>query len=280
MAETKTVDRYAVVGNPVAHSLSPRIHAAFARQTGETILYEAIELPVDGFASGIDRLRAQGFRGANVTVPFKQEACDLSTELSERASTAGAVNTLIFHERDGIEGDNTDGVGLVRDLKDNLGIELESRNILLLGAGGAARGVLQPLLAESPASLVIANRTVDRAHTLARDFAQLGRLRASAYDDLPAEPYHVVINATAAGLANELPPLAPGLLAETDACYDMMYRLDAETAFVTWSRSQGIERSYDGLGMLIEQAAEAFHRWRGIHPDTATLAAELRANRA
>ena len=280
MTADKAVDRYAVVGNPVAHSLSPRIHAAFAKQTGEAIRYEAIELPVDGFVGGINQLRAQGFRGANVTVPFKQQARDLCANLSERAGTAGVVNTLIFPDSDSIEGDNTDGVGLVRDLKNNLGIELENRNILLLGAGGAARGVLQPLLAESPASLVIANRTVDRAHSLARDFAHFGNLRASAYADLPTEPYHVVINATAAGLANELPPLAPELLAETDACYDMMYRLDADTAFQAWSKSQGIEHSHDGLGMLIEQAAEAFHRWRGVHPDTATLATELRANQA
>lgn len=271
-------DRYAVVGNPIAHSLSPLIHAAFAEQTRQQLEYKAIALDIDGFEPGIRQLQQQGYRGVNVTVPFKREAWELCDRLTSRAETAGAVNTLTFAENGTLEGDNTDGAGLVRDLTANLGISLGDKHILLLGAGGAARGVLEPMLAQSPARLTIANRSMERAEALALEFAQLGEIRAVAYADLPDEAYHVVINATAAGLDNSLPPLAPELLNRTGVCYDMMYGLKAETAFVNWSAKQGVPQVHDGLGMLVEQAAEAFYGWRGLRPDTAGFPQRLRAD--
>ncbi len=278
MPDSGELDRYAVVGNPVAHSLSPRIHAEFARQTGQALSYEAIELATDAFAAGIADLQRRGYRGLNVTVPFKRQAWELCDSLSSRAEIAGAVNTLMLDEDGSIKGDNTDGVGLVRDLVHNLNIDLAGKNILLLGAGGAARGVLEPLLAESPASLTIANRTLERAHALARDFQSIGDVQVVAYPDLKPNGYQLVINATAAGLGNQLPPLSAEVLDPHGTCYDMMYNLEAATAFVAWSRQQGVQRSYDGLGMLIEQAAEAFQLWRGVRPDTGGIAAWLRGN--
>lgn len=276
MPQTGPVDRYAVVGNPVAHSLSPRIHAEFARQTGQALNYKAIELPTDAFAAGIAGLQQQGFKGVNVTVPFKREAWELCDRLTPRAEIAGAVNTLSLQADGVIHGDNTDGVGLVRDLVDNLQIKIAQRNILLLGAGGAARGVLEPLLALSPARLTIANRNIDRAKALARDFASSAKISVLAYTQLKSADYHLVINATAAGLNNQLPPLTAELLQRTEVCYDMMYNLKAATAFVEWSIRQGVQRSHDGLGMLIEQAAEAFFLWRGVRPETSQIESMLR----
>ena len=270
------LDRYAVVGNPVAHSLSPRIHAEFAGQTGQAMSYEAIEIATDGFAAGIAALQQQGYRGVNVTVPFKREAWELCDELSARARIAGAVNTLVLQADGAIHGDNTDGVGLVRDLTHNLKINIPGQNLLLLGAGGAVRGVLEPLLALSPAQLTIANRSVDKARALARDFESFGKIEVLAYDQLKPEGYHLIINATAAGLSNQLPPISAAALDRGGVCYDMMYNLNAPTAFVEWSIEQGVQQSYDGLGMLIEQAAEAFRIWRGMRPDTSQLAAKLR----
>jgi shikimate dehydrogenase len=276
MPQTGPVDRYAVVGNPVAHSLSPRIHAEFARQTGQALSYQAIEIPTDAFAAGIAGLQQQGFRGVNVTVPFKREAWELCDHLTPRAEIAGAVNTLSLQADGAIHGDNTDGVGLVRDLVHNLEIKIARRNILLLGAGGAARGVLEPLLALSPARLTIANRSIDRAEALARDFTRYGKIEVVAYAQLKSADYHLIINATAAGLSNQLPPLAATLLERAEVCYDMMYNLKAATAFVEWSMRQGVQRSHDGLGMLIEQAAEAFCLWRGVRPETSQIASMLR----
>jgi len=271
------VDRYAVVGNPVAHSLSPKIHAEFARQTGQQLSYQAIELPRDGFASGIADLQRQGFRGLNVTVPFKREAWELCDSLSDRAETAGAVNTLMLQADGSIHGDNTDGVGLVRDLVHNLEIEIEGQDVLLLGAGGAARGVLEPLLARSPARLTIANRSLDRAIALAGDFTSFGKIEVVAYTQLSNEKFQLIINATAAGLSQQLPPIPASLLNPAGVCYDMMYNLDKATNFVEWSASRGVEKSFDGLGMLVEQAAEAFFLWRGLRPDTRKLMSMLRA---
>ncbi len=276
MPQTGPVDRYAVVGNPVAHSLSPRIHAEFARQTGQALSYQAIEIPTDAFAAGIAGLQQQGFNGVNVTVPFKREAWELCDRLTPRAEIAGAVNTLSLQADGAIHGDNTDGVGLVRDLVHNLEIEIARRNILLLGAGGAARGVLEPLLALSPARLTIANRSIDRAEALARDFTSYGKIEVVAYSQLKSADYHLIINATAAGLSNQLPPLAATLLERAEVCYDMMYNLNAATAFVEWSMRQGVQNSHDGLGMLIEQAAEAFCLWRGVRPETSQIASMLR----
>jgi shikimate dehydrogenase len=262
-------DRYAVFGHPIAHSKSPQIHAAFARQTGEDMRYDAILAPLDGFAGSVAEFAAAGGRGANVTVPFKEEAFRLADRLTPRAERAGAVNTLVF-DGAGILGDNTDGAGLVADLTRNLQRPLAAKHILLVGAGGAARGVVEPLLAQAPATLVIANRTVSRAQQLAELFG--GRVRACGFDALDA-PFDVVINATAASLAGELPPLPPRVFGAGALAYDMMYGRD--TPFLAFARKHGASTA-DGLGMLVEQAAEAFYLWRGVRPDTAPVIAALR----
>ena len=265
-------DRYAVFGHPIAHSKSPQIHAAFARQTGQDMAYEAILAPLDGFAHSVAAFVAAGGRGANVTVPFKEEAFKLAKHLSPRAKHAHAVNTLKF-EAEGIIGDNTDGAGLIADLTRNLQRELAGKRILLLGAGGAARGVIEPLLDQQPAALVIANRTVSRAQELADLF---GHGIVACGFDAPAVPFDVVINATAASLAGELPPLSPRVFTADTLAYDMMY--GGDTPFLGFARSLGAA-SADGLGMLVEQAAEAFYVWRGVRPDTAPVIAALRQDR-
>ncbi|MBW7902048.1 MAG: shikimate dehydrogenase [Rhodocyclaceae bacterium] len=268
-------DRYCVFGNPIGHSKSPAIHAMFARQTGEDLVYEARLAPLDGFAASVRDFVAEGGRGANVTVPFKEEAFRLCNALSERARLAGAVNTLSF--ADGrIAGDNTDGAGLVRDLAENLATPLAGRRILLLGAGGAARGALGPLLERRPAALVVANRTAARADELARHFAALGPVRGGGFAELAGEAFDLVVNATSASLAGEAPPLPDGVFAPGALAYDMMYG-KGDTAFLALARRLGAARLADGLGMLVEQAAEAFHVWRGVRPETAPVLAALRA---
>jgi len=271
------MDRYAVIGNPISHSRSPAIHAAFAQQTGQTLSYEALLAPLDGFVDAVAQFRAEGGRGMNVTVPFKLEAFRLAGRHSPRALAAGAVNTLAF-DADGIFGDNTDGAGLVRDLDRNLGFSAAGRRILLLGAGGAARGVMLPLLGERPASLTLANRTIDKAHALVADFhdkAPSVALDACSFAELAGRQFDLVINATAASLANEAPPLPTGLYAAGALAYDMMY-VRGDTPFVAAARRDGAARCADGLGMLVEQAAESFLLWRGVRPDTAPVLAALR----
>jgi shikimate dehydrogenase len=271
-------DRYAVFGNPIAHSKSPRIHAAFAVQTGQVLTYEALLTPLDGFTNAMAEFKAQGGCGANVTVPFKEQAHALSDRLSTRAAAAGAVNTLKF-EADGVYGDNTDGVGLVNDLTGNLGCDLAGKRILLMGAGGAARGVVLPLLEQGPAELFIVNRTAAKAEELVQHFSDPGfrsaqsRLRGGGYADISGG-FDLVINATAASLAGDLPPLPAGVFAAGALAYDMMYGRD--TPFLALARGAGA-RCADGLGMLVEQAAEAFHLWRGVRPATAPVIAALRA---
>jgi len=262
-------DRYAVFGHPIAHSKSPQIHTAFARQTGQDMTYEAILAPLDGFADSVAAFIAAGGRGANVTVPFKEEAFRLASRLSPRAQRAGAVNTLNF-DADGILGDNTDGAGLVADLTRNLHCTIVGKRVLLLGAGGAARGVIEPLLDQQPAALVIANRTVSRAEELAELFGR--GVRACGFDAADT-PFDLVINATAASLAGDLPPLSPRVFTPDTMAYDMMYGRD--TPFLDFARTHGA-RTADGLGMLVEQAAEAFHLWRGVRPDAAPVIAALR----
>jgi shikimate dehydrogenase len=262
-------DRYAVFGHPIAHSKSPQIHAAFARQTGQDMAYEAILAPLDGFADCVAQFIAAGGRGANVTVPFKEEAFKLASRLSARAQRAGAVNTFTF-DADGILGDNTDGAGLVADLTRNLHFSIAGKRILLLGAGGAARGVVGPLLDQQPAMLVIANRTVSRAQELAELFDR--NVRACGFEAADT-PFDLVINATAASLAGDLPPLSPRVFTPDTLAYDMMYGRD--TPFLDFARSHGA-RTADGLGMLVEQAAEAFSLWRGLRPDTPPVIAMLR----
>ena len=271
------MDRYAVIGNPIAHSKSPQIHAAFARQTGQALSYEALLAPVDGFAQTVAGFRAHGGQGLNVTVPFKLEAFALAEHHTARAQAAGAVNTLAFGA-DGVLGDNTDGAGLVRDLTANLNFALAGCRILLLGAGGATRGVLLPLLDSRPARLTIANRTVAKADALAALFAARAgdtALDACGFDALAGRRFDLVINATAASLADELPPLPPGLYAEGALAYDMMYAR-APTRFMRAALADGAARVADGLGMLVEQAAESFTLWRGVRPDSAPVLAELR----
>ncbi|MEW6118689.1 MAG: shikimate dehydrogenase [Pseudomonadota bacterium] len=262
-------DRYAVFGHPIAHSKSPRIHAAFASQTGQDLTYEAILAPLDGFATSVARFVAAGGRGANVTVPFKEEAFTLSDSLTPRAQRAGAVNTLIF-EGDRTAGDNTDGTGLVADLTRNLGRTLTGCRILLLGAGGAARGAVGPLLDQNPATLVIANRTPGKATALARLFDR--GATGCGFDGIDSA-FDLVINATAASLAGELPPLPQTVFAPGALAYDMMYGRD--TPFLGFARARGAATA-DGLGMLVEQAAEAFFVWRGVRPDTAPVISALR----
>lgn len=267
-------DLYCVFGNPIAHSRSPAIHAAFARATAQDLVYEARLAAVDGFAEAVSRFVAEGGKGANVTVPFKEEAFRLSTRLSERAAQAGAVNTLGFAAGE-VLGDNTDGAGLVRDIAHNLEFPLVGRRILLLGAGGAARGVIAPLLAEQPAVLCIANRTADKARTLAGAFADLAPVVAGSFDELAGQSFDLVINATSASLSGASLPLPAGLFAPGSLAYDMMYG-KGETPFLALAREQGAASRADGLGMLVEQAAEAFFVWRGMRPETATVLRELR----
>ncbi|HTP97067.1 MAG TPA: shikimate dehydrogenase [Burkholderiales bacterium] len=268
-------DRYAIIGNPVAHSKSPEIHARFARQTGQDIEYTRLFAPLDGFRATVLRFRDAGAKGCNVTLPFKLEAFALCVP-SARASEAGAVNTLSF-EGDGIAGDNTDGVGLVRDLEHNMDYALAGRRILLMGAGGAAQGVLRPLLERGPAALVVANRTVGRAEQLCANAIACrpgaAAPTACAYERLRG-PFDLVVNATSASLDDALPPLPPGLFAAGALAYDMVYGREL-TPFLRLAREQGCRVS-DGAGMLVEQAAESFLIWRGVRPETAAVIEMLR----
>ena len=266
-------DRYAVFGNPIAHSRSPAIHARFAELTGQTLTYERILAPVDGFTAALHDFILSGGRGANVTLPFKLDACAAATRLTARADAAGAVNTLSFREGE-IVGDNTDGIGLVTDLLVNAGVALQSRRILLLGAGGAAQGAVLPLLQALPAELVIANRSAAKAAALALRFADHGPVRACTFEALGADSFDVVINATSASIAGAVPAVDPGLFDGGTFAYDMMYAT-APTAFMRLAAHRGATVR-DGLGMLVEQAAEAFQVWRGVRPPTAALLAELR----
>lgn len=260
-------DQYAVMGNPIAQSKSPQIHAEFARQTGQDLCYEKILVPLDGFAQAVRDFFQQGGKGLNVTLPFKLEACQLAHVLSNRAKLAGAANTLLLGKDHRLYADNTDGVGLVRDLQQNQQIAICGKKLLVLGAGGAVRGVLAPLLAEQPAQLVLANRTLIRAQELANLFLKQGRIKALAYEKLNGQSFDLVINGTSASLSGDLPPLPDGLLSAEAACYDMMYGA-RDTVFMHWARQQGTVRVMDGLGMLVEQAAEAFYLWRQVRPKT------------
>lgn len=269
------MDRYLVFGHPIRHSKSPFIHTLFARQTMQQMEYSLCEPPLDGFADALHLFFSRGGKGCNVTVPFKEQAFALAGSLTPRARRAGAVNTLKMTDDGVLIGDNTDGAGLVADLKQQ-SVELEGARILLLGAGGAARGALAPLLAERPRQLVIANRTQAKAEQLASEFADLGAVQASAYAALEG-PFDLIINSTSASLAGELPPLAADLIHSRLTVYDMMYGA-GDTAFNGWARQLGAERVIDGLGMLVEQAAEAFTLWRGIRPGTRQVLRELRRN--
>ncbi len=270
------MERYCVFGNPIAHSKSPHIHAEFARLTGQALVYEARLAPVGGFAQALQSFLAEGGRGCNVTVPFKEEAWQLAEVLSPRAEKAGAVNTLLPGKNGRLYGDNTDGIGLVRDLSQNAGYALGGKRVLVLGAGGAVRGVLGPLLAEKPAALVIANRTEAKAQALAELFHDEGKVEAVSPARLAGRQFDLVINGTSASLQGAGLDLPSGLLAKDALAFDMMYGA-APSAFLQWASAEGATIR-DGLGMLVEQAAEAFFLWRQVLPPTAAVLASLRAS--
>jgi len=270
------IDQYVVIGNPIAHSKSPSIHAAFAGQTAQQMTYQRLLAPIEGFAATVEAFCAAGGKGANVTVPFKLEAYALATELTARAAAAGAVNTLKF-EGNRILGDNTDGIGLVADIIHNAGIILCGKRILLLGAGGAARGALLPLLEQRPKSLTIANRTLSKAQDLqkmAHQFSSDTQVDTAIFEDVEGQ-FDVIINATSASLNNDVPPLPATIFKPSSLAYDMMYGAQP-TAFMHFAKSHG-GNCRDGLGMLVEQAAEAFYLWRGVRPHTAEVLSQLRA---
>lgn len=269
------MDRYAVMGNPVSHSKSPLIHSAFAKQCNQSLSYEAIHVEAEGFASAVSSFFKQGGSGLNITLPFKQEAWAQADDRSADAELAGAVNTLWQDSQGRLQGHNTDGIGLLRDIKINHTGSLKNKKVLLLGAGGAARGIIAPLLREEPAELCIANRTYTKAAWLATLFASYGNVSACELEALKGKQVDWVINASSASLQGELPPLPNDLLKAGAACYDLMYG-DGETVFCQWSRQAGAEKIMDGLGMLVEQAAESFFLWRGIRPQTASVIKSLR----
>ena len=269
-------DRYAVIGNPIEHSRSPEIHRRFAEQTDQDLVYERILGDLEYFAEDVRGFFGDGGKGLNVTVPFKEQAWRLADEVSKRAQVAGAVNTLIRQDDGAIHGDNTDGVGLVRDLQQNNGFSLEGARVLLLGAGGASRGVVLPLLEQGPSELLIANRTPAKAQTIATQMEKLGPVAGCGLDELEGQTFDLVINGTAAGLQGQVPAVPVKCLGKHTWVYDMMYA-SKPTAFVSWALAQGVERALDGLGMLVEQAAESFYIWRGIRPETRNVIEELRS---
>lgn len=271
-------DRYAVFGHPISHSKSPRIHTLFAEQTGQALVYTAEDVPSESFEATARGFFENGGKGLNCTVPLKELAYSFADKLSERAQRAKAVNTLALLPDGSILGDNTDGAGLVRDLTHNLGLALAGKRVLVLGAGGATRGILAPLLELEPARLWVANRTVSKAETLAAEFSDLGTVGASGFEGLAGECFDVILNATAASLGGDLPPLPDGILAKGGACYDLAYG-KAPTPFVRWGIEAGAALSVDGLGMLVEQAAEAFGLWRGVRPETGPVLAALDSER-
>lgn len=274
---TAVIDRYAVMGYPVAHSRSPVIHRLFAVQTGQNLQYELLEVAPDRLESAITQFARTGGRGLNITLPYKSEVTRFVDDMSERASTAGAINTLVFKNKE-VYGDNTDGIGLIRDLKENLEIELEGANILILGAGGSTRGILSPLLEEKPESVVIANRTMDKATALAQIFSAQGPVTAVSFKNVRTPPeFDLIINATSAGVKGETPPYPEHAVSEKTVCYDLSYSMRT-TPFASWAKEQGAAQSYMGWGMLVEQAAESFYLWRGVRPDTAAVLKQLSVN--
>lgn len=263
--------RYAVFGHPIKHSLSPQIHRHFAQQTGQkAMVYSALDVPAENFKNAVTDFYHQGGKGLNCTVPLKELAFDYADEVSARAQRCGAVNTLKFYDDGRLFGDNTDGIGLIRDLTVNLNIPVKGRKVLILGAGGATRGILEMLLNESPELVCIVNRTQSKAQGLAELFAELGYVTACGYQELGQQSFDLIINATAASLHGDLPPLPETLLADNGYCYDLAYALEP-TPFVQWGKAHGASISIDGIGMLVEQAAEAFYIWRGVHPETRLL---------
>jgi shikimate dehydrogenase len=269
-----TPDQYGVVGHPINHSWSPFIHGLFAKQTEQSLVYRLYDIAPEDFRVQVLEFFTRGGRGLNVTVPHKEAAAEIANELTVRADRAGAVNTLMLREDHVLVGDNTDGQGLVTDLRQNLGLTVTNERLLILGAGGATRGVAEPLLSLGPTELVIANRSPERAVNLASLFSDLGPIRGCGFEEVGDEPFDIVINATAAGLTGSVPNIAAGVIARHTVCYDMSYSKSA-TPFVTWAIEQGCARAHKGWGMLVEQAAESFTLWRGIRPDTVPVLTAL-----
>ncbi|CAB1274548.1 shikimate dehydrogenase [Candidatus Nitrosacidococcus tergens] len=267
---------YGVMGNPIAHSQSPNIYTQFARQTKQNLIYKSILVELGNLRGAITDFYRQGGLGLNITIPFKKDAWQLVNHCSPQAQQARSVNTISIHSDGSLFGDTTDGIGLIRDITQNHKKELKNQNILLLGAGGAAASVIEPILAQSPARLVIANRTSEKAAALAHKFSGLGRIIGGGYKELIGDSFDFIINATATSLQKTLPPLPENLLNSNGWVYDMMYS-NQPTVFMEWGKQQGAERTLDGLGMLVEQAAESFFIWHKIQPNTATIIAQLRA---
>lgn len=275
---TRSIDRYAVFGQPIQHSKSPRIHQLFAQQTEQLLTYTAQEVPPEQFVASIQRFFAEGGKGVNCTVPLKELAWTYAEHKTERAQLSKAVNTLARQTDGSILGDNTDGCGLVTDLTLNHAVNLHNANILILGAGGASRGIIAPLLAQNPATMLIANRTPEKAVQLAREFNRPTQLSGCGFADLAQQCFDVIINATSASLTGQLPPLPANLLVNQGICYDLAYANQA-TPFVKWGLANGALKSVDGLGMLVEQAAEAFYIWRHYRPNSQAVIALLNAER-
>jgi len=261
----KKPDQYAVMGNPIGHSKSPVIHQAFARETNQSLEYKAIHVDLGGFTQAVRNFQANDGAGLNITVPFKLDAFNLADELTERAKLAGAVNTLIFQKNGKITGDNTDGYGLLGDILNELNWPIKGQRVLILGAGGATRGILEPLLKEQPFCLVIANRTASKAKDLADDFSLLGKINGGGFADLGKQQFDLVINATSASLQGDIPPIPETIFADNAKSYDLMYGAKP-TAFMDWSKEKGASEVVDGLGMLVGQAAESFYQWRQVRP--------------
>lgn len=272
------MNKYAVIGNPIKHSQSPRIHSAFATQEGIQIEYRRILADKNNFTQAVNDFFADGGKGINVTVPFKLLAYQNCIELDKFARAAQAVNTLRLSNKMQWAGSNTDGIGLITDLTKNLKIEVAHKNILILGAGGATRGILLPLLQQNPLFITIANRSVDKAHQLENAFKYAGNIRASSYSTLGCPVFDIVINATSASLTNTVPPIPSRCVNAQSICYDLAYG-NEPTAFMSWAKQQGVKQIYDGYGMLVEQAAESYYQWRDYRPDTEKVFQLLRAHR-
>ncbi len=268
-------DRYGVIGHPIAHSKSPVIHQQFALQTGQDISYEAFDITPEKLKKELKSLIKKGIRGFNVTVPHKEAVAELADAVVGQAERAGAVNTVTVLDDGSMAGDNTDGIGLVEDLTKNLKLSLDGKLVLILGAGGATRGIVPALLDAGPAELRIANRTPERAEALARRFSDEGSIHACSFDALEDQPFDLIINATSAGLHGEVPPFPASIVGPETICYDLSYAMK-DTPFVAWAREQGCAQAHQGWGMLVEQAAESFRIWRGVRPDTAPVLRRLR----
>jgi len=270
------LDQYAVIGNPISHSKSPIIHSLFAKQTSQILEYSALLGEEGQLQKAVKKFMQNNGKGMNVTVPFKQDAWALVDERNIHAEKAGAVNTIIIRDDGYLIGDNTDGIGLVSDLNKNLGFEIENKNILILGAGGAVRGVLGPVLTKQPKSIVIANRTKAKADELAELFSDEGNISSETYDKLNQSKFDLIINGTAASLSGDVPPIPESIVSGVD-CYDMMYAVQ-DTAFMAWAKQHGAKSVWDGLGMLVEQAAESFYLWRNVRPETHSVISQIRSS--